>query len=94
MATTEGVYLDGLLWVDPILLFWMSLIWKAWEIFSWTSRYVIWPNTISGVINLITIKPKPGRSGSVRVESGNSGHRQIKATTNFQLTDKIYQRYH
>ena len=92
MATTEGVYLDGIVMGRPDFIVLDVADLESVEFLRGPQGTLFGRNTISGVINLITIKPKPGRSGSVRVESGNSGHRQIKATTNFQLTDKIYQR--
>ena len=92
MATTEGVYLDGIVMGRPDFIVLDVADLESVEFLRGPQGTLFGRNTISGVINLITIKPKPGRSGSVRVESGNAGHRQIKATTNFQLTDKIYQR--
>ena len=92
MATAEGVYLDGIVMGRPDFIVLDIADMESVEFLRGPQGTIFGRNTISGAINLITVKPKPGRSGSVRVESGNSGHRQIKATTNFQLTDKIYQR--
>ena len=90
MGTTEGVYLDGIVMGRPDFIILDIADMESVEFLRGPQGTLFGRNTISGAINLITIKPKPGFSGSVLAENGNSGHRKLKVSTNMQLTDNIY----
>tara|TARA_B110000438_G_scaffold300989_1_gene354717 strand:- start:5282 stop:7900 length:2619 start_codon:yes stop_codon:yes gene_type:complete len=92
MGTTEGIYLDGIVMGRPDFVVLDVADMESVEFLRGPQGTLFGRNTISGAINLITVKPKPGFSGSVLVENGNSGHRKIKASTNFQLSKNIYHR--
>ncbi len=92
MGTTEGVYIDGIVMGRPDFIVLDVADMESVEFLRGPQGTLFGRNTISGAINLITVKPKPGFSGSVLVENGNSGHRKLKVSTNMQLTDNIYQR--
>ena len=92
MGTTEGIYLDGIVMGRPNFIILDVADMERVEFLRGPQGTLFGRNTISGAINLITIKPKPGFSGSVLVESGDASHRKIKVSTNMQLRDNIYHR--
>ena len=92
MGTTEGVYIDGIVMGRPDFIVLDVADMESVEFLRGPQGTLFGRNTISGAINLISVKPKPGFSGSVLVENGNSGHRKLKVSTNMQLTDNIYHR--
>ena len=92
MGTTEGIYLDGIVMGRPNFIITDVAEMESVEFLRGPQGTLFGRNTISGAINLITVKPKPGFSGSVLVENGNSGHQKLKVSTNMQITDNIYHR--
>ena len=74
MGTTEGIYLDGIVMGRPNFIITDVAEMESVEFLRGPQGTLFGRNTISGAINLITVKPKPGFSGSVLGENVNSGH--------------------
>ena len=65
MGTTEGIYLDGIVMGRPDFVVLDVADMESVEFLRGPQGTLFGRNTISGAINLITVKPKPGFSGSV-----------------------------
>ena len=93
MATAEGVYLDGVVMGRPNFISTDVIDLQSVEFLRGPQGTLFGRNTVSGAINLISIKPSPINNGSILFEKGDFGYLKMKGSSNFKITDKIYSRF-
>lgn len=93
MATAEGVYMDGVVMGRPNFISTDIIDVQRVEFLRGPQGTLFGRNTVSGAINLISIKPTPINGRSFLVEKGDFGYLKLKGSTNIKLTDKIYSRF-
>ncbi len=92
MATAEGVYLDGVIMGRPNFIASDIVDFQSVEFLRGPQGTLFGRNTVSGVINMITVKPSPVNSGAFLIEKGDFGYIKMKGSANYRFTDKIYAR--
>lgn len=92
MATAEGVYLDGVIMGRPNFIASDIVDFQSVEFLRGPQGTLFGRNTVSGAINMITVKPSPVNSSAFLVEKGDFGYMKIKGSANYRFTEKIYAR--
>ena len=92
MATAEGVYLDGVIMGRPSFIATDVMDMSSVEFLRGPQGTLFGRNTVSGAVNLVTVKPTPINGGSFLAESGELGYLKLNGSVNYRLTDKIYSR--
>ena len=92
MATAEGVYLDGVIMGSPNFIASEIVDFQSVEFLRGPQGTLFGRNTVSGAINMITVKPSPVNSGAFLIEKGDFGYIKMKGSANYRFTEKIYAR--
>lgn len=92
MASAEGVYIDGVFMGRPEFISTDIVDMKSVEFLRGPQGTLFGRNTVSGAINMITLKPSPINSRGFTIESGANGYQKIRLSVNRRLNDKIYTR--
>jgi len=92
MATAEGVYLDGVVMGRPNFISTDVIDIQSVEFLRGPQGTLFGRNTVSGAINLISVKPTPINGRSLLVEKGDFGYWKLKGSENVKVTDRIYAR--
>ncbi|MBC8395398.1 MAG: TonB-dependent receptor [Candidatus Marinimicrobia bacterium] len=93
MATAEGVYLDGVIMGRPNFISSDIVDLQSVEFLRGPQGTLFGRNTVSGAINMITVKPSPVNSSSFLIEKGDLGYLKMKGSVNYRIADKIYGRF-
>ena len=93
MATAEGVYLDGVIMGRPNFISSDIVDLQSVEFLRGPQGTLFGRNTVSGAINMITVKPSPVNSSAFLIEKGDFGYLKMKGSVNYRITDKIYGRF-
>jgi len=93
MATAEGVYLDGVIMGRPNFISSDIVDIQSVEFLRGPQGTLFGRNTVSGAINMITVKPSPVNSSAFLIEHGDFGYLKMKGSVNYRITDKIYGRF-
>jgi len=91
--TRVGVYLDGVYLGQSPALNQELLDLARIEVLRGPQGTLFGKNTVAGAINLVSEKPSDELSGSVGVEVGNYNSRQLSASINVPLTDKLLSKF-
>ncbi len=92
MATAEGVYLDGVIMGRPNFITSDIVDIQSVEFLRGPQGTLFGRNTVSGAINMITVKPTPKNSAALLFEKGGFGYTKLKGSANYRFTDTIYGR--
>ncbi|WP_226666047.1 TonB-dependent receptor [Microbulbifer aggregans] len=88
--TRVGVYLDGVYLGQSPALNQELLDLERIEVLRGPQGTLFGKNTVAGAINLISRQPSDTFEGSVNVEYGNYGARQVSAAVNVPLSDSLF----
>ncbi len=92
MSTAEGIYIDGVIMGDPNFIVADVIEMERVEFLRGPQGTLFGRNTVSGAINLITVKPTPINRASIFIETGQMGYQKLKGSANYKISDKIYSR--
>ena len=92
MAPAEGVYFDGVIMGRPNFIVSDIVDIQSVEFLRGPQGTLFGRNTVSGAINMITVKPSPINSMSLLAEKGKWGYLKLKGSANYKLTDGLYTR--
>lgn len=91
--TRVGVYLDGVYLGQSPALNQELLDLARIEVLRGPQGTLFGKNTVAGAINLVSEKPSDELSGSVGIDVGNYGSRQLSASINLPITDKLLSKF-
>lgn len=92
MSSAEGVYLDGVIMGRPEFIVTDMVDIKSVEFLRGPQGTLFGRNTVSGAINMITVKPGPINSRNILIESGQNGYQKINININQRISDKLFTR--